>query len=134
MLARIIRKEILSHILTLRFGVTFVLFIVLVFASIFVSVREHERSKSEYNAQMRVSRQKMEEISREEQPMDRIRRAFREGRIDPLPVSDLSWLSQGLQAGFPLAFKTRPWGRRTSSADCPAILSSGCSACRTSCT
>ena len=37
MLWTIIRKEIVSHILSLRFGVTFILFILLIFASISVT-------------------------------------------------------------------------------------------------
>lgn len=110
MLLRIIHKEMLSHILTLRFGVTLVLFIVLVFASIFVSVNEYMRNKADYDAQVRTSRQRLDELAKETDLRDRYRRLVREGRIDPVPVAELSWLAQGLQPYWPLTFLTSPRG------------------------
>ncbi|GAG36479.1 unnamed protein product, partial [marine sediment metagenome] len=50
MLFRVIRKEIVAHILSLRFAVTFMLFIVLVFASIYVAVNEYKRQSEEFHS------------------------------------------------------------------------------------
>ncbi len=48
MFLTLIRKEILSHVLSLRFGVTFILFILLVFASIYVTTNEYQRDLTQH--------------------------------------------------------------------------------------
>lgn len=100
MLALTIRKEILSHILSLRFTVTFILFLGLIFASIYVTVNEHQLSVKRYSSRVRVYRDNLDDILAEKQDWGthgRLRRLFwNEGKSDAVPVAELSWLSQGL--------------------------------------
>lgn len=108
MLLRIIQKEIVQHVLSLRFAVTFVLFIVLVFASVFVTVNEYARQKEQHDSLTTEARRRLEEVSNEEEAGDAVRRlAWWEGRMDAVPVSPLSWLGQGVQSAYPSAVVTK---------------------------
>jgi ABC-type transport system involved in multi-copper enzyme maturation permease subunit len=117
MLALIIRKEILSHILSLRFGVTFVLFFLLIFASIYVTVDEYLLEQRRCDSRVRVYKQKLDEILAEKQdwgPHGRLDLLFGvEGKRDAVPVSALSWLGQGVQAVMPEGIKSKPWEFQT---------------------
>ena len=108
MLLRIIRKEIVSHVLSLRFAATFVLFIVLVFASIYVAVNEYRRQSGEHDSLARTSRQRLDEALAEEDKGDAVNRVFWwEGKTDAVPVSPLSWIGQGVQSAYPAAIVTK---------------------------
>ncbi len=103
----LVRKEILSHLLSLRFGVTFILFILLVFASIYVTTNEYERDLVQYAAGERAARSHLAEIVKEEDGRTRIRRLIDwEGRMDAVPVPSLSSLVQGLRPFTPIALNT----------------------------
>lgn len=108
MLLLLIRKELLSHVLSLRFAVTFVLFIVLIFASIYVAVNEHQRLVERETALARAAKERLDEVMDEEDLGDRAHTLFWwEGRMDAVPVSPLSWLGQGVQASYPAAIVTK---------------------------
>ena len=110
MLSIIISKEIRSHILSLRFTVTFILFIVLVFAAIYLAVNEHQLETDRHSARVRVYAKKLDDILVE--PRDwgghgRIPRLFwNEGKSDAVPISNLAWLGQGLQPVLPVGVRT----------------------------
>ena len=107
MLWTIIRKEIVSHILSLRFGVTFILFILLIFASIYVTANKYERDKAQYSAYQRVARDQLDEILREEEEWRRTGRLFDwQGRLDGVEVPALSSIAQGLTPFTPVAINT----------------------------
>jgi len=107
MLLTIVRKEVVSHVLSLRFGVTFILFILLVFTSIYVTTEEHKRDKDQFFARQRESAERMKEIMEEEDARNRLRRLVRwEGRTDPSPVPALSCVVQGLRPIMPVAVTT----------------------------
>jgi len=116
MLRILVRKEIVSHILSLRFTVTFTLFIVLVFSSMYVMVSNYKQDEAEYYARARASQDHLNNILSEED-QDRVwGRLFRdEGRDCEVPVAALSWLGQGLQPAQPAAVNLK--GRNTRSVD-----------------
>ena len=86
MLGLIIRKEILSNILSLRFGVTFLLFIVLIFTSIYVTANEHKMEISRYGSRVRLYNERLADIMAEDRDWGshgRLRRLFdNEGKSD----------------------------------------------------
>jgi len=104
----IIRKEVVSHVLSLRFASAFVLFIGLVFASIYVGVNEHQRKVARRDSLARSGKERLDGIMAEEDRRDRYRRLFWwEGKIDAVPVSPLSWIGQGVQSAYPAAVVTK---------------------------
>jgi ABC-type transport system involved in multi-copper enzyme maturation permease subunit len=112
MLGVLIRKEILAHILTLRFTVTFALFLVLIFASLYVSVRGQLLDKAEYEARQRADRAHLSGILAEkdrERQWDRL--FWDEGRKDSIAPAPLGWLGQGLQPSYPASINTFHWGQ-----------------------
>lgn len=107
MFGTIIRKEIVSHVLTLRFGVTFILFILLVFASIYVTTHEYQRDKTQWSALERAASDHLAEILKEDDDWRRVRRLVDwEGRLDAVPVPPLSSIAQGLRPSMPVAINT----------------------------
>lgn len=107
----LVRKEILSHILSLRFAVTFVLFMVLVFASIYVAVNEHTRLVERETAIARDAEKRLKEIMQMDDLEDRANSIFWwDGKTDAVPISPLSWLGQGVQASYPAAVVTKADG------------------------
>lgn len=106
MLVTLIRKEVLSHVLSLRFGVTFILFILLVFASIFVTTNEFQRDREGYFAGMRMAGDRLDEIMKHKDIDERVQRLLYGGLIDPVPVPPLSSVVQGLRPATPAAFVT----------------------------
>jgi ABC-type transport system involved in multi-copper enzyme maturation permease subunit len=114
MLRIIIGKEILSHILTLRFTVTFMLFLVVIFASFYVTVNEHLLEVSRFGSRERVYAEKLSDILKEEQDFGthgRIERLFwMEGRNSAVPAAGLGWMGQGLQAVLPAGINARAFG------------------------
>ena len=102
MLGLIIRKEILSNILSMRFGVTFMLFIVLIFTSIYVTANEHKMEISRHGSRVRLYNESLDAAIAEEDDDRRHRRVFHdEGKKDAVPIAELAWLGQGLQSALP---------------------------------
>ena len=107
MLAVLIRREILAHVLSLRFAVTFVLFVLLVFASIYVTANAHQQDAAEYQARVRADRDHLSDIlgeKDEERMWDRL--FWDEGTQDAVPLAPLAWLGQGLSPAWPVALVT----------------------------
>lgn len=102
MLGLIIRKEILSNILSMRFGVTFLLFIVLIFTSIYVTTNEHKMEVSQHGSRVRLYNESLDEALAEEDDDRRHDRVFHdEGKKEAVPIAELAWLGQGLQSALP---------------------------------
>jgi len=107
MLTTLIRKEIVSHVLSLRFGVTFILFILLVFASIYVTTNLYQRDIAQRYACERLAGDQLEEILKETDDRRRMRRLTDwEGRLDAVPVPELSSIAPGLRPFMPVAVNT----------------------------
>jgi len=107
MLWLIVRKEAVSHILSLRFGTTFALILVLIFASVYVSIGRYERAVAERGMQAAAGRRALDQMVAIQEGQRRIETFYADGRVDAVPVAPLSWLAQGLQPGYPAAFNTR---------------------------
>ena len=113
MLTVLIRKEILGHILSMRFAVTFVLFILLIFASIFVTAKSHLQDVAEYQARVRANQEHLSDILAEKDKDKMRERLFwDEGPRYAFPIAPLAWLGQGLQPGHPAAINTVAWDSR----------------------
>lgn len=114
MLLTLIRKEVVSHVLSLRFGVTFLLFILLVFASLFVTTQEYQRDKAQFHASQRNAAAQLDEILKEDDPERRVERLFEdEGILDAVPVPPLASVSRGLMTIMPPAVNTTAMGVRS---------------------
>ena len=108
MLFMLIRKEILSHVLSLRFGITFILFILLVFASIYVTVNQYERDADEVRARNRAATADLEKMMGEPDPRSRFWTLFyHRGRNDAAPPPAMSSVVQGLRPAMPASVNTR---------------------------
>jgi len=113
MLLTLIRKEIVSHILSLRFGVTFILFILLVFASIYVTSNEYRRDADEARARNRAAAAALDRMMDQEQLRDRFFDIFyNRGRHDAVPPPALSSIVQGLRPAMPAAVNARRYASR----------------------
>lgn len=109
MLFVLIKKEIIAHVLTLRFAVTFVLTILLVFGSIYITSNEYRQTQKQYEAIVRESRQRMQQSLDESKEQDedwRRMRIFWDGKLDAVPVPPLSTIVQGLTKAQPVALHT----------------------------
>ena len=107
MFRTLFRKEIVSHVLSLRFGVTFILFILLVFASMYVTANQHQRDAALYSATVRAGGDLMDEVAKEKDPGEQMARLlYWDGRLDAVPVPELSSIVQGLQPFTHIAAKT----------------------------
>lgn len=108
MLGTLIRKEIVSHVLSLRFAVAFSLLLVLLLAGVYVSVNEYRRSVDEYQARARSHEARLKDILKEEDEWRRYDKlVWWEGRSSAVPVSSLAWLGQGLQSMLPASIKVK---------------------------
>ena len=104
----ILRKEIVWHVLTLRFGVTFALSLSLVFASAYVTTSQYQQDVEAHSAWVREGAARMDRIFAEKDSEERFERLlYREGRLDAVPVSPLGGIVQGLRSVRPVAFDTR---------------------------
>ena len=104
MLLRIIQKEIVAHVLSLRFAVTFVLFMVLVFASVYVSVNSYLQQSRDHDLRVRDVRKKLDKVLADG---DTHRFFWWEGKTDVVPIPPLVWVGQGVQSAMPLAVVTK---------------------------
>ncbi len=112
MFLTLLRKEILGHILSLRFGVTFALFLVLVFASMYVAVNKHRNDVDSYADRVRANEEALEQVLAEDRSWDRYRRLFYdEGKNDAVRGSPYAWLGEGLQGALPATVNTKGYGR-----------------------
>jgi len=108
MLGHIIKKEIVSHVLSLRFTVAFILLLILVFASVYISVNEYDEAVDGYHARLRSDETRIKEISKEKDDSRRYDKLFWwEGRSAAISISPLAWLGQGLQPSYPAAINVK---------------------------
>jgi len=106
MLRRLIRKEILSHVLSLRFSVAFVLSILLIFASFYVTVNQHRHDADAHSAISLAARDRIGKIIKKDGWERRERLLRWEGRLDGVPPPPLSAVVQGLWPAMPIAVNT----------------------------
>jgi len=86
MLLTLIHKEILRHLLSLRFLVTFLLTLVLGLISIVLSSAAYERNREEYHARARGYEHAMGEIMAREKYWDKWDSLFwEEGKSEAVP-------------------------------------------------
>jgi len=111
MFLALLRKEIVSHVLTLRFGVTFILFLLLVFASAYVTTNEYRRDLDEALAANRAAQADLRRAYEQGRDTgDNFYTVFyRQGRKESLPPPPLSSLVQGLRPGTPAMVQARAW-------------------------
>ena len=104
MFGTLLRKEVVAHVLSLRFGVTFMLFILLVFASLYVTTHAYTGSIKQKAAAARAGAAHLAKIMAEEDARERRHRLmYREGTSEAMPVQPLSSIAQGLQPFTPVA-------------------------------
>ena len=102
MLGTLIRKEILRHLLTLRFAATFMLILLLGSISMSLSSNMYRRNREEYQARARSYRQALDELEQEEDYGDRWDGIFwRQGKSQAVPPGPLSAVAQGLTEAYP---------------------------------
>ena len=102
MLLVLIRKEIIGHVLTLRFAVIFLLMLVLVFAAFFLSAGAYRRHRDDYSAMSKASWTALDAILDEQNDRRLMYRLFFwEGKSDPVPAAELSSIAVGLTDALP---------------------------------
>jgi len=102
MLGTLIKKEIVGHVLSLRFTATLILFLILVFCSLYVTTSQYLARQGQYFQRQRVAEQNLESILNEDREWRLWDRLFWwEGRETPVPVSPLSAIAEGLSPVFP---------------------------------
>ena len=114
MLLALIKKEIINHLLSLRFAVTFVLTLLLVFVSIIVMSAEYEQSMQMFEALKREANNQLDEAfaesdSEDGSDADRGRDRmdmFWNGKLDPVPRPPLGMVVTGLTHEQPAALLT----------------------------
>ena len=107
MLSVLIRREILAHVLSLRFAVTFALFLVLIATSIFVTANTCKQDSAEYDARLRANRDHVSDILAEKEDTRLWDRLFwDEGVRHATPPAPLAWMGQGLSQAWPVAIDT----------------------------
>lgn len=107
MLGTLLKKEMLGHVLSLRFAVTFLLILLLVFSSFYLSARAYQQRVDEYGAMSRSYRQALDDVLDEEDAWDRMWRLYEwEGKSDAVPVVPLSSIAEGLTRAHPVGITT----------------------------
>ncbi len=108
MLLHLIRKEIALHLVSLRFVLSVCLCLGLVGVSICATSARHLRARNELAAAKLRADERLRRICSQPDPRQRYSRIFNiEGIEEPVPLSSLSWLSQGVQEKYPRVFVVR---------------------------
>jgi ABC-type transport system involved in multi-copper enzyme maturation permease subunit len=104
MFLTLVRKEIVSHILTLRFAVTFALSLLFITAGFYVSVAEYKRSVADGHATERLAKYAADELDKVPDNEERMWRMYwSQGAVSPVPVPPLASVAQGLSGVWPAA-------------------------------
>ena len=102
MILTLIRKEIVSHVLSLRFLVVFILVMLLVFAAFFFSGSQYRRQRDLHVALKREYDQRLDKLIAEQEGWDLHRQLFwSDGRSQVVYVPELSSLAVGLAPLYP---------------------------------
>lgn len=113
MLKTIIRKEILAHILTLRFSVAFMLLLLLTFATFFMMVRGYQREASLSKARAGEYRSQLDDMLGQEDGRKRDGALFYDQGLNySLRIPELSWLGQGVVPLSPAGVNITEHGSR----------------------
>ncbi|MBN1257972.1 MAG: ABC transporter permease subunit [Planctomycetes bacterium] len=108
MLINLIRKEVVSHILSLRFGVTFVLFLVLIFASMYVTVNYYHLEIDAYSIREQEDKNLTNTLLDIDDTSVLFNRFFyHEGMDNAVRISPLGWLGEGFLEVCPDTIKVR---------------------------
>ncbi len=100
--ATLLKKEILSNILTARFAVTFALFFGGILLSIYILTNDYRINKEKYNSNEAANRDAINEIDAIEDPGEKVRELLgSRGIYSPRPPRVLSFLSKGLEESMP---------------------------------
>ena len=109
----IVRKEIVSNVLSARFAVTFVLFFGLVLVSVFILTNDYRMAVDRYNAAALAHSEDLEEIGKEEQSDQRMSRLlWQDGVYSDRRPKDLSIFAKGLEDVTPTQVHTNAWTSR----------------------
>ena len=104
MLLRLLHKEMLSHVLSLRFAVAFVIVCVVVIGSFYLTNIEYRGWSAEYAARQRRYGDRTREIFKEQWPNTRAWRLFRdEGTGHAVLDPPMAAVAQGLTPALPAA-------------------------------
>ena len=118
MLGTLIRKEVLRHLLTLRFASTFVLILLLGSISMTLSSNMYLQNHEEYQARTRAYRQALDELEQEEDFWERWDGIFwRQGKSAAVPPGPMSAVVQGLTSAYPAGITVYGSAERQSSVD-----------------
>ena len=102
MLGTLVKKEIVGHVLSLRFTATLILLLILVCSGFYVTTDQYLAQRDQYFIRQRASDQHLESILAEDRDWRLMDRLFHdEGRELPVPVSPLSAIAEGLAAELP---------------------------------
>jgi ABC-type transport system involved in multi-copper enzyme maturation permease subunit len=97
-------KEITSHVLSLRFAITFLLTVLLGIVSFSVGISEFTHNSEEYAARQRLYRQTFEDYLVIDNQRDKFRDIFRRGgKTDAVPPPELSAIVMGVTDELPAA-------------------------------
>ena len=121
MLLQLIKKEIISHVLTLRFAVTFVLILLLVFGGAYVTSSQYLQRLQQPDVIEREARKAYDQGLAEAEKDDgdsweRVKFFWR-GKLDPVPRAPLSSVVLGLSDETPdVVLTSAHWQRNVSKA------------------
>ena len=102
-----LKKEIINHVLSLRFAVTFVLMLLLIFASISLTANEYVGRRDQYSARSRSYAKTLDVLLSEDDMWRRHRRVFHwEGPSHAAPVAPMSSIVEGLTIAHPAGMTT----------------------------
>ena len=108
-----VRKEIVSNVLSARFAVTFVLFFGLVLISVFILTNDYRMAMDRYNASAAAHREDLDEVTKKEQVDEQVSDLlFSKGVYSDRPPKDLSILAKGLEDVTPTQAHTNMFRAR----------------------
>lgn len=113
MLLQLIRKEIVSNVLSSRFIVTFVLFFGLLLVSMFVMTNDHKMAVERFGASVAAHREELEELALLEDPGQQLDQLSGQiGVYSDRRAQELSIFAKGLEDHVPTQVHTSRWASR----------------------
>lgn len=106
MFLALLRKEIVLHILALRFNIAMLLIFLLVFSAFYVAVHDFQNGRAEASMVKREARESLVEIAKIENQRERFNKLHYDvGIMDAVPLPDLSIITLGLGRIWPIGFR-----------------------------
>jgi ABC-type transport system involved in multi-copper enzyme maturation permease subunit len=110
MLLQLIKKEIVSNVLSSRFMVTFVLFFGLLLVSMFVMTNDYKMGVERYSASVSAHREDLEDLKAIEDPQEQFDQLmWQRGVYSDRRSKDLSIFAKGLEDHIPSQVHTSRW-------------------------